>query len=80
MALPVSAKLQHGKKAKFEKELERLLQDFPAKKLNSYLQEMFETKNPPNVRRFIKMISSAKFGSENPVSYTHLTLPTIYSV
>ena len=65
MALPVSAKLQHGKKAKFEKELERLLQDFPAKKLNSYLQEMFETKNPPNVRRFIKMISSAKFGGEN---------------
>ena len=26
---------------------------------------MFETKNPPNVRRFIKMISSAKFGGEN---------------
>ena len=65
MASPVSAKLQHGKKAKFEKELERLLQDFPAKSLNSYLQEMFETTNPPNVRRFIKMISSAKFGGEN---------------
>ena len=65
MTSPVSAKLQHGKKAKFEKELKRLLQDFPAKKLNSYLQEMFETKNPPNVRRFIKMISSAKLGGEN---------------
>ena len=44
---------------------------------NRFVQELPGDPIPDN---FVRRIQGAAYSRVNPVSYTHLTLPTIYSV